>query len=252
MQGVPANRIERVDPAYDAARERVTWNKRLDKARAPDAVVSVRSVEEAAAAIRFAAASGLKVSPRGSGHHYEAAALRDGGLLLDLAGLDSIEIDAGARTARAGAGVVGGVLSERLAAHGLAFPAGHCVDVGLSGYLLAGGFGWNSGEWGAACANVFAAELVTASGEIVLATEQDHADLLWAARGAGPRLLRRHRRLSPAAARAAHGVHLAPGFLRRMRAGAGRLAQRRAPMPRTVRRKSAASSSRTRASASRR
>lgn len=186
MQGVPANRIERVDPAYDAARERVTWNKRLDKTRAPDAVVSVRSAEEAAAAIRFAAASGLKVSPRGSGQHYEAAALRDGGLLLDLAGLDSIEIDAGARTARAGAGVVGGVLSERLAAHGLAFPAGHCVDVGLSGYLLAGGFGWNSGEWGAACANVFAAELVTASGEIVLATEQDHADLLWAARGAGP------------------------------------------------------------------
>lgn len=186
MQGAPDNWIKRGDPAYDAARERVIWNKRLDKARAPDAVVVARSAEEVATAVRFAAANGLKVSPRGSGHHYEAAALRDGGLLLDLSGLDSIEIDAAARTARVGAGVVGGVLSERLAECGLAFPAGHCIDVGLSGYLLAGGYGWNAGEWGAACANVTAVELVTADGQIVLATERDHADLLWAARGAGP------------------------------------------------------------------
>lgn len=173
-------------PGYDTARERVIWNKRLDKARAPDAVVSVNSAEEAAAAIRFAATHGLKVSPRGSGHHYEAAALRDGGLLLDLGGLDFIEFDSEQRTARVGAGVRGGELSERLAAQGLAFPVGHCVDVGLSGYILAGGFGWNAGEWGAACANVAAIEMVTAAGEIVLASANDHADLFWAARGGGP------------------------------------------------------------------
>ncbi len=179
--------LRRRDSAgYDAAREAAIWNKRLDKARAPDAIVRPRSAGEAAAAIRFAAANGLTVSPRGSGHHYEAAALRDGGLLLDLGGLDTLEIDAEARTARVGAGVTGGALSEQLAAYGLAFPVGHCVDVGLSGYLLAGGFGWNAGEWGAGCANVGAVELVTAAGEIVLATEHDHADLLWAARGAGP------------------------------------------------------------------
>lgn len=177
---------DRDSPAYDAAREAAIWNKRLDKARTPDAVVAVRSAEELAAAIRFAAARGMKVSPRGSGHHYEAAALRDGGLMLDLAGLDSIEVDVAARTARVGAGVTGGALSERLAAYGLAFPTGHCIDVGLSGYLLAGGFGWNAGEWGAACASVTAVELVTAAGEIVLATERDHPDLLWAARGGGP------------------------------------------------------------------
>lgn len=174
------------DPGYESAREAVIWNKRLDAARRPDAVVSVRSAEEAAAAVRFAARHGLKVSPRGSGHHYGAAALRDGGVLLDLGGLDFIEIDAPARTARVGAGVLGGKLSERLAAHGLAFPVGHCVDVGLSGYVLAGGFGWNAGEWGAACANVTAIEMVTAAGEIVLASEDRHADLFWAARGAGP------------------------------------------------------------------
>jgi FAD/FMN-containing dehydrogenase len=68
----------------------------------------------------------------------------------------------------------------------LAFPVGHCVDVGLSGYILAGGFGWNAGEWGAACANLTAIEMVTAAGEIVLASEEQHAELFWAARGAGP------------------------------------------------------------------
>jgi FAD/FMN-containing dehydrogenase len=173
-------------PGYDAARTRVIWNKRLDTARAPDAIVRCTSADDVAAAIRFAVAHGLKVSPRGSGHHYEAAALREGGLLLDLGGLDFIEIDAAARIARVGAGVRGGALSERLAAQGLAFPVGHCVDVGLSGYILAGGFGWNAGQWGAACANVAAIEMVTAAGEIVMASADENAELFWAARGGGP------------------------------------------------------------------
>lgn len=180
-----AGSITRDDPGFDAARERVIWNKRLDNARSPDAVVSPRSAEEVAAAIRFAAAHGLQVSPRGSGHHYGAAALREGGLLLDLGGLDSIEINPEAGTARIGAGVRGGELSERLAERGFAFPVGHCVDVGLSGYILAGGFGWNAGEWGAACGNVQAIEMVTVAGEIVTASADKHADLFWAARGGG-------------------------------------------------------------------
>lgn len=179
------NPIARGQPGYDAARERAIWNKRLDKARSPDAVVSPRSAEGVAAAIHFAAAHGLQVSPRGSGHHYEAAALRDGGLLLDLGGLDFIEIDGDARIARIGAGVRGGELSEWLAERGFAFPVGHCADVGLSGYLLAGGFGWNAGEWGAACGSVAAIEMVTAEGEIVVASPDQHADLFWAARGGG-------------------------------------------------------------------
>ena len=80
----------------------------------------------------------------------------------------------------------GDALTARLAAHGLAFPVGHCADVGLSGYILAGGFGWNAGEWGAACANVTAMEMVTAAGDTVLASAERHQDLFWAARGAGP------------------------------------------------------------------
>lgn len=178
--------IPRLTPAFEAARRDVTWNKRLDTARAPDLIAQCRSADEVAAVIRHAREQGLKVSPRGTGHHYEAAALRDHGIMIDLGSLDSVEIDRDARTARIGAGVRGGDLSAKLAEQGFAFPAGHCADVGLSGYLLAGGFGWNAGEWGAACTNVTAVELVTASGGIVMANESENANLFWAARGAGP------------------------------------------------------------------
>jgi FAD/FMN-containing dehydrogenase len=173
-------------PGFEEARDRAIWNKRLSNARTPAAIVGANSAEEAAAAVRFAVRHGLKVSVRGGGHNYEASSLRDGGILLDLGGLDHLEIDAAARTARAGVGIQGSALSERLAAHGLAFPVGHCVDVVLSGYLIGGGFGWNAGEWGAACANVSAIEMVTAAGEIVVASADRHPDLFWAARGAGP------------------------------------------------------------------
>jgi FAD/FMN-containing dehydrogenase len=182
--------VTRVVPAgsagFDAARDRAIWNKRLALSRTPDAVVSVSSAEEAAEAVRFAARNGLTVSPRGGGHNYQASALRDGGILLDLGALDSVEIHRAAGTARVGVGIQGSALSDELARAGFAFPVGHCVDVALSGYLISGGFGWNSGEWGAACANVAAIEMVTAAGEIVLASADEHAELFWAARGAGP------------------------------------------------------------------
>jgi FAD/FMN-containing dehydrogenase len=106
--------------------------------------------------------------------------------LLDLSALDSVDLDVEARTARVGVGIIGSVLSDKLAPHGLAFPVGHCVDVALSGYMIAGGFGWNAGEWGAACANLSAIEMVTATGEIILANPDEHTDLFWAARGSGP------------------------------------------------------------------
>jgi FAD/FMN-containing dehydrogenase len=178
--------IAAADAGFDGARDQAIWNKRLAHARTPQAIVAVRSAEEAAKAVRFARAHRLQVSPRGGGHNYQAASLREGGILLDLGALDAVEIDPVARTARVGVGIQGGALAERLAREGFAFPVGHCVDVALSGYLISGGFGWNSGDWGAACANVVAIEMITAAGETIVASEVNHPDLFWAARGAGP------------------------------------------------------------------
>ncbi len=175
----------RGSPEYEEARSRAIWNKRLDNVRAPDAVLRCASADEVAAAIRFARENGLKVSLRGSGHSYHAAALCDGGLLLDLGALDFVDIDAEHRRARVGPGARGGDLVDALAEQGLAFPIGHCASVAMGGFLLSGGIGWNYGTWGPACRNLAAIELVTAEGEVLRVSKDEHADLFWAARGAG-------------------------------------------------------------------
>src|SRR6202035_1921236 len=80
----------------------------------------------------------------------------------------------------------GDELLELLAKHDLFFPAGHCPGVGLGGYLLQGGFGWNGRVHGPACMSVEAIDVVLGDGSRVHASEEENADLLWAARGAGP------------------------------------------------------------------
>lgn len=166
-------------------REKLIWNARLQHIRSPDGIVRPGSAEDVAKVIRFAKAHNLKVSLRGSGHNYQAAALREGGLLIDLGALDTIDINASARRAKIGAGVKGGRLMEELAPHGLAFPIGHCSDVAASGYILSGGIGWNYGEWGPACTNVAAIQMITADGQLCWVNEEVHPDLFWAAKGAG-------------------------------------------------------------------
>lgn len=175
----------RGDPDYERARTEAIWNKRLDSAHSPDAIIRCANARQVGAAIRFAATHGLQMALRGSGHSYIAAPLRDGGLLLDCGGMDDIAIDPENRSARVGPGTRGGDMIEALAGHGLAFPIGHCSTVALGGYLLSGGLGWNQGAWGPACNHVTAIEAVTAEGDIVHASETEHPDLFWAARGAG-------------------------------------------------------------------
>ncbi len=170
---------------YDRLREELIWNARVWDARSPDCIVRPKSAEEVATVVRLAGESDTKVALRGSGHNYQGAALRDGGIMLDLGGLDHIEIDADAHRAWIGAGVTGGRLIEELSSRGLGFPIGHCSDVAASGYVLSGGFGWNYGAWGPACVNVAAIEMVLANGEKITADTHRHADLFWAARGAG-------------------------------------------------------------------
>jgi FAD/FMN-containing dehydrogenase len=143
-------------------------------------------VEDVAAAVKFARTNGIKVSIKGGGHNYQGAAVRDGGILLDLSRLKALQVNASARTAAVGPAVRGGELIAALEPHGLAFPVGHCSDVSLSGFLLNGGLGWNMGAWGASCTNVLAIEVIDANGRILRADSAKNADLFWAARGAGP------------------------------------------------------------------
>ena len=172
------------DPDHAAACDALVWNGRKPARRAR-IIVRAACPEDVQQAVRHAADLGLTVSARGGGHQFTGiAAAAD--MVIDLGALDGLHIDPAARTARLEPGVTNARLVEALDRHDLAFPVGHCGDVTVSGYLLGGGIGWNSGAWGIACFSVTAAEVVTADGRRLTATADQHPDIFWAARGAGP------------------------------------------------------------------
>ncbi len=170
---------------YEAARRETVWNGILPQ-RFPDVIVQACDVADVVAAIRYGRAHGYRVGIRSGGHSWAASHLRDGGMLLDVSRLDHCSINADTMTARVGPGVVASSFATELDAQGLFFPAGHCEGIRLGGYLLQGGYGWNSKVVGPACESVLGVEVVTAEGDKLYCDERQHPDLYWAARGSGP------------------------------------------------------------------
>jgi FAD/FMN-containing dehydrogenase len=175
----------RGDEGYEDARRAAVWNE-LKPDRYPAGIVHARSEQDVVEAVRLARGLGLKVKARSGGHSWTASSVRDDSLLVVLADLDEVTVDPAARTATVGPGAKGRDLNRLLEPHGLFFPTGHCPTVGVGGYLLQGGWGWNSTSLGPACLSVIGVDVVTAEGELVHADESHHSELLWAARGAGP------------------------------------------------------------------
>jgi FAD/FMN-containing dehydrogenase len=174
------------DPAFDEAVYGRIFNVRRPD-RVPAAVALPQSDDDVIAAVHLAREWGLKVSVRSGGHSWAAWSVRDGALLIDMGRMRSIEYDADTGIAVVNPAVQGGhELTPFLDAHGRMFPGGHCASVGIGGFLLQGGQGWNSRHYGWGCQSVVAVDVVTADGRLVHADEHENSDLLWAARGAGP------------------------------------------------------------------
>lgn len=177
--------LEAGAPGFDDAVLGTSFNAR-DKGWRPSVLVQANSAEDVVAAILRARREGLKVSLCSGGHSWAQNHLREGGLLLDLSRLDSLEVDAAARRAIIGPGMQGAVLNAKLARLGLFVPTPHAPGVCMGGFLLQGGFGWGSRALGLGCEHVVGLDLVLADGSQVHASERENADLYWAARGAGP------------------------------------------------------------------
>lgn len=178
--------VERGDGDYEQSRVGRVFNERRED-RYPAAVLEAATVDDVAAGIRLAAQRGWRVSVRSGGHSWAAWSVRQDALLIDLAALRSIAYDEVTGIVVAGPATKGGLeLAPFLAERGRAFPGGHCPSVGIGGYLLQGGQGWNSRSRGWACESVVGVDVVTADGEVLHATSGANADLYWAARGAGP------------------------------------------------------------------
>jgi FAD/FMN-containing dehydrogenase len=172
-------------PGYEEARRGSSFNAHTPE-RFPEIIVRARTDVDVVNAVKRAKASGWKIGVKSGGHSWAANHLRDGGMLLDVSGLNAVEIDKTNLRARVGPGVKGHEADAALAKQSLFFPAGHCRGVCLGGYLLQGGFGWNSRVYGPACESVVAIDYVDADGERRRASATEHSDMFWAARGAGP------------------------------------------------------------------
>ncbi len=178
--------IWRGEPGYEEARVGRMFNARRPD-RFPAAVLLAETEADVIDGIRLARERGLQVSVRSGGHSWAAWSLRDGALLIDLGAMRQMSFETSTGIATANPAVQGGAeLTPFLTSHGRTFPGGHCPSVGLGGFLLQGGQGWNSRKVGWACENVVAIDVVTADGELVRADAEENSDLLWAARGAGP------------------------------------------------------------------
>jgi FAD/FMN-containing dehydrogenase len=173
--------ITAADGDYNQARS--VWNGAIDAH--PAVIARCAGPGDVAAAVRFAQETGLEISVRGGAHSFAGAAVGDGGLTVDLSAISQVTVDPGPRTARAGGGATLAQLDAATQAHGLAVPAGTVSHTGVGGLTLGGGFGWLTSQYGLSCDNLRSAQVVTAAGQVLRASAEEHPDLFWALRGGG-------------------------------------------------------------------
>lgn len=204
--------ILRDDAAFESARVDRIFNRRLPGDRIPVGILRARTEQDVVLGVRLARERGWKVAVRSGGHSWAQWSIREDALVIDLGGLEFLAYDEATGIVSAAPATKGGeVLAPFLAERGRFFVGGHCPTVGIGGFLLQGGQGWNARGRGWAAEHIDAIDVVTAEGELVRASETENADLFWAARGSGPGFFgvvtRFHLRTVPAPAYLAHTVH---------------------------------------------
>src|SRR3954454_17475760 len=181
IPGFTGTLIDPAHPAYDETR--ALFNAMID--RRPRLIARCTSAADVAAALTHARANGLEVSVYGGGHGVTGAAVVDGGLCIDLRGIKQVDVDPVHRVVRAGGGLTWGELDAATQEHGLAVTGGRVSTTGVAGLALGSGSGWLERKFGFVCDNLLEAEVVTADGRVVTASDTENPDLFWAIRGGG-------------------------------------------------------------------
>jgi FAD/FMN-containing dehydrogenase len=169
------------DEGYAAAC--ALWNGMIDKH--PALIARCATSQDVVSAVNFAREQGMQLSVRGGGHSAAGTALVDDGLVVDLSQMRSVQVDADRRIAYAQGGATWADFDKATHAHGLATTGGAISTTGVAGLTLGGGLGWLMRSFGMTCDNLIGAEVVTASGDVIRASESENADLLWGLRGGG-------------------------------------------------------------------
>jgi hypothetical protein len=166
---------------YDAVRQ--VWNGIFDTR--PALIARCSGAADVMTAVDFAREHSLLTAVRGGGHSYSGKSSCDGGIVIDLSPMRGVRVDAKAHTARVAAGTLLGQLDHEAQALGLVTPAGVISHTGVAGLTLGGGFGRLSRRFGLTSDNLLGADVVTADGRYIRASETENRDLFWGLRGGG-------------------------------------------------------------------
>jgi FAD/FMN-containing dehydrogenase len=166
---------------YDVARS--VWNAAID--RRPRLIARCVGTADVVAAVRFARDHDLEIAIRGGGHNVAGTAVCDGGIVIDLSAMRAVRVDTINRGAWVQGGALWGDVDREAQAHALATTGGIVSHTGVAGLTLGGGVGWLMRKHGLTVDNLLAVDLVTAEGELLRASEDEHPDLFWALRGGG-------------------------------------------------------------------
>jgi FAD/FMN-containing dehydrogenase len=169
------------EDGYEVAR--TIWNAMVD--RRPGLVVRCLGAVDVINAIKLARDEKLLLAVRSGGHNIAGNAVCDGGLLIDLSLMKSVRIDPVSRTARVEPGATLADFDKEAQEFGLVTPLGINSTTGVAGLTLGGGFGWTTRKFGLTIDNLISADVVTADGKLVRASETENPDLFWALRGGG-------------------------------------------------------------------
>jgi len=169
------------DAGYESARS--IWNAMIDKR--PALIARCATTSDVVRAVNFARDHGLVLAVRGGGHNIAGSAVCDDGIVIDLSLMKAATVDPAQRRVTVEGGATLADLDAATQAHGLAIPLGINSTTGVAGLTLGGGFGWLSRKYGMTVDNLESAEVVTAKGEVLHASETEHPDLFWGLRGGG-------------------------------------------------------------------
>jgi FAD/FMN-containing dehydrogenase len=173
--------VARGDLEFDDRRR--VWNAEID--RSPSVIARCATATDVSSAIGLARNLDLEVSVRGGAHDTSGMAVCDDGMMIDLSLLNSVAVDPARRRVRVGGGALLRDLDAATMANGLAVPAGLISHTGVGGLTLGGGMGWLSRKYGLSIDNLASAEVVTADGRMLRASDDENPDLFWAIRGGG-------------------------------------------------------------------
>lgn len=166
---------------YESARK--IWNGMFD--RKPAIIARCIGTSDVVRAVKFANGNNLEITVKGGGHNSAGTAVSDGGFMIDLSMMRRVTVDKNNKTARVDGGCLLGDVDHETQLYGLAVSAGIVSHTGVGGLTLGGGFGWISRKYGLTIDNLISADVVTADGKLVSASENENQDLFWGLKGGG-------------------------------------------------------------------